>query len=172
MRKIFGGSLVFSLVGVALLGGVFAWNFSASDSDSNTVGFGDLAMQYNSNGNILGPDGVTTVVGAGGLGTNGDFVLAVDLADSSVVIDTVPPSDDTCTVSMFEGFVTSLSPGVLIDSAGFVPGDYEFSVNILTHSEATAAGDPLAVPASEACMNQTVFYTVNITAHTTGALIP
>jgi hypothetical protein len=81
MRKIFGGAMLFSALGAAILGGALAWQSSEyTPVDTATVGTIAFTVQYDGSFGVstIGPnDGVPRDVGAGALSNTGTFDLTV-----------------------------------------------------------------------------------------------
>ncbi len=155
MRKIFGGSLVFSLVGAVVLGGVFAWTLSDTESDSAEVGVADFVIQYESNENILGPAGASTFVGTGGAHawpSEYDIVIS-DNEDHELRIDTVSSGQGECSIADFSGWIDIQSGEVVLPAGEDNYEDLVFTAHIETLDSA-----------SENCMGRTVGYTVEIFA--------
>jgi hypothetical protein len=77
MRKIFAGATIFSLIGAALLGGVFAWTVSDHEDGQNDVGEGGIEIVYwtEYEDALLGPQGSDVKVAAGELNNVGDFAV-------------------------------------------------------------------------------------------------
>lgn len=165
MRKIFGGSLVFSLVGVAVLGAVFAWNLTETVSGDARVGTAAINIQYEETENIIGPNGylgdngsLGVLVGTGGVGLENGSEFSVQLKNelADLKIDTVTNNiAGLCNTTHFDGTTVVLNPGYVIEEAGYIDGDSRFAAYIYVDEDAPAS-----------CMGQTVGYTITVGAVT------
>jgi hypothetical protein len=124
MRKLFGGTMAFSLVGSVLLGGVLAWQASDSVEGVNQVGAVGLSVSIDGDGPIdisgpdgvlLGPNGYKTKVALLDLQNTGDFNLkfrADGVLGNVQILSVSPiglPDETTCASSNFEGVGTGLT---------------------------------------------------------------
>ena len=119
MRKVFGSTMLLSIVGAVLLGGAFAWKNSKSSSE-NTIAIGKVTwtMAYEQEPNIyLGPnDGVQRIIGDGAIANDPSSNFALRLTGGNVTIDHVIPT--VCGVPAY--FSGAVNPD---DSSGLVnPG--------------------------------------------------
>lgn len=156
MRKIFGGAMLFSAVGATILGGALAWqDTQITDFEQVDVGTVSFAIDYTeAPGQLLGPnDDSPNLVGGGLISNTGTLNLywvggQVGMAGTS--------NNATCNASNFVGTVTPLADlafgGEL--SAGEL-GQQGFQVDIAVKSSAP-----------EACMGETLTYTVAVTMGT------
>lgn len=155
MRKIFGGSLAFSLVGASLLGGVFAWTLSDSERDQVAVGTGAFELVYNQDPDaLLGPNGTEVRVGGGGGEATGDFVLKAGNESGKLTIKNVQSDQGLCTVADFSGRIYVLTPDEeMVPGDG--EGDWEFEAYITTNEDARVN-----------CMGALVTYEIQVDAET------
>jgi len=155
MRKIFGGAMLFSALGAAVMGGALAWNASESVSGTNFVGGVNFALGFAPNGAVIGPnDGIPKLVGSGDVDNNSLYHLYYQPGQSSVHIDDVDSFDATCLEDHFLGSV-SIYDG-LMDGIDALTGPEDgFDVRI-----ATLLGAP------SDCQNSLVWWTAYITMGT------
>lgn len=155
MRKIFGGSLAFSLVGASLLGGVFAWTLSDSQQARVAVGTGQFELVYNQDPDaLLGPNGTEVRVGGGGGEAKGDFVLMAGPESGKLTIKNVQSDRGLCTVADFSGRIDVLTPlQEMVPGEG--AGDWEFAAYITTNEDARVN-----------CMGALVTYEIQVDAET------
>jgi len=156
MRKIFGGAMLFSAVGATILGGALAWqDTQITDFEQVDVGTVNFAIDYTeAPGALLGPnDGSPNLVGGGLLSNGGSLNLywvggQVAMAGTS--------NNAACNAHNFEGTVTAL-------------GDLAFGGE-LSAGEQLQEGFQVDIAvkpsAPEACMGETLTYTVAVTMGT------
>ena len=113
MRKIFGGTMMLSIVGAIVLGGVFAWSGSKTSTEQSFhLGSVNWALHYESETGAVGPnDGATVnILGNGWFDNNGDFPLKIN--GGSVVIDDSNGAPLQCaSPAYYSSTVTPLNPG-------------------------------------------------------------
>jgi hypothetical protein len=164
MRKVFGGAMIFSIVGAIVLGGALAWNSSKTQGPF-PVSVGTLSWQFfygQDPSAELGPDGNITRVGQGWIENDGDFQIALnDPNPGSVFIQNVSPGHDNCNVNNFFGGLNSDQKGDThpVDSGTVGPhgnktgGDFWVDIGV-------------AANAPTACIGATISYTVTVNIHT------
>jgi hypothetical protein len=158
MRKIFGGAMLFSALGAAILGGALAWNNTQSVSDSNFVGDVDFSVTFTPNGAVIGPnDDVFKKVGTGDVTNSGFFSLWFQPDLSSVRIDDVNSLDATCLESHFAGRIVAFA-----ELLGEVPPP----PNIGSTADGFDVEIATAGSAPSACQSSVVFWTAYITMGT------
>ncbi|MCC6381619.1 MAG: hypothetical protein IT304_03875 [Dehalococcoidia bacterium] len=159
MRKIFGGALLFSVVGAVLFGGVLAWK-STQIASNNSATVGDLnwTLLYTPNNSLIGPNGNDVKVGEGAVTNNGDFNIKLDApAIGEVTVSSVDVGHQLCQVTNFHGAVyAKLGSSLAVIPDGGTGGD--FYVNMLVDQNA-----PLS------CVGATISYDVAINVITTGS---
>jgi hypothetical protein len=146
MRQIFGGAMVFSVIGAIILGAALAWTTSQSTGEQS-VFVGNMAwtLHYSTEDVKLGPNGVTTYgVGDGYIDNNGDFPLtvasgAVFIDSTNPPLDTPPPPANSCPINNFTGALRPL--GIqpmppLTNGTGNLGDPGTFQVDITTASGA------------------------------------
>jgi hypothetical protein len=160
MRKIFGGAMLFSALGAAILGGALAWE-ATEISDINTVGVGSISfgIAYAQNGGAqLGPDdGINNEVGTGLIQNLGN--LNIEFKEGGVeILDVTGPAGGTaqCNTSNFGGIVNYLGQQ---GGTGLATGDIA----------AFDVGMNVAPGAPDACQGAVVSYVVFVTMQTTPA---
>jgi len=157
MRKIFGGAMLFSALGAAVLGGALAWT-NTEVSDINTVGVGTVSfgMEYVQNsGALLGPDdGINNEVGTGLVQNTGQLTIGYH-SGGVEILDVTGPAGGTaaCNTSNFGGAVTWLGQSSGSDLANGDIGAFDVGMNV-------APGAP------DACQGATVSYVVFVTMQT------
>jgi hypothetical protein len=113
MRKIFAGATIFSLIGAALLGGVFAFQVSDHIEGENTVGNGGIELdEQQLLPNLLGPNGSDVVVALADIDNVGDFFVKdfggeVHISEVSQCAEDDEECVDTlkCNTTDFGGFI-------------------------------------------------------------------
>ena len=162
MRKIFAGATIFSLIGAALLGGVFAFTVSDHINGQNTVGEGGIELdEQQLLDNLLGPNGSDVVVALADIDNVGDFHVhefggEVHISEVSQCAPGDELCEDTlkCNTTHFGGFiwyegVDYLEPGDLSE------GDAQVSVFVT-----------MAEDAPPTCQGRVVSWNAWITAET------
>jgi hypothetical protein len=168
MRKIFGGAMLFSGLGAAILGGALAWNASETTGlETIDVASIEFDMTYiQSPEAILGPnDGVHYPVGRIWLENDGEMNIKFHSSAVEIVSYTksngAPDDQAACAVTNFGGSTTAtqalntqpiLEPGNDAEPADDPPH--------LTVNMAVAAGAP------DACQGGEVTYRVVVTMQT------
>ncbi len=161
MRKIFGGAMLFSVIGAVVLGGSLAWSATKNTGENQiTVGTIDFSISYFQLASLLGPNGTSTQVGGGQINNTGTFNLVWD-SGAVFIINVTPGNGNSCGVQNFSGTVNPVlalaqSPigQPIPPGANNVDG---YVVNIAT-----------ALNAQVACQGAAVSYVVAITMKTDG----
>lgn len=168
MRKIFGGAMLFSGLGAAILGGALAWNASETTGlqtiDVASISFDMIYIQ--SDEAILGPnDGVHRPVGRIWIENDGEMNIAFHSGAVEIVSYTKPngaPNDQAaCSVTNFGG---SLAPTQLLSTQPVIePGNDAEPPDDPPHLTVRMA---VANGAPDACQGGEVTYRVVVTMQT------
>ena len=157
MRKIFGGAMLFSALGAAILGGALAWT-STEISGINQIQVGSVAftMQYfQAPGNLLGPDdGINNEVGSGLVQNTGQLTIGFNAGGVEILdVNNIVGDVAACNTSNFGGQVNWLGSQTGTDLAAGEIGAFDVGMNV-------------AVGAPDACQGALVAYVVFITMQT------
>jgi len=165
MRKIFGGTMMLSIVGAIVLGGAFAWNNSQTTSEQ-TIKIGTVAwtLHYEQENTMAGPnDGVMRTIGDGWIRNTGNFGLQIVSTSGSTGSQwLLDHATSTCAVdSYYNGAVNAETGGTLLpgqtgnpdETTGVSAGRYHVKLGL----------DP-SMPNS--CVGGTVAYTVLVNVQT------
>jgi hypothetical protein len=146
MRKVFAGATIFSLIGAALLGGVFAFQVSDHASGENQVGYAGLEISefqqvteyrcdmYQYCGEmpvLIGPNGQDNIVAVGELNNPGMYLVGNFTGEVKInsTADEYERGPDVqkCNTTDFHGWVWFEGEGQL-DPNDYDLGDEKFSV--------------------------------------------
>ena len=155
LRKIFGGTMMLSITGAIVLGGVFAWGASGSGNGANYVGVANTTAFLEQNGALIGPnDGVYRNVGHIELYNNASSQYGLQLTKGAVKITSVnedlAPDDGKCHMEDFAGQVVNIQTGIVLPGAKD-PGTGQVEIQVM----------PVA---SSSCMGKHVSYTATLNA--------
>lgn len=155
MRRLFIGTMLTSLLGAAVIGGVLAWTGSVSGSSQATAGTVSIAFNnYTPTGNAVSPNAADTLVANTGFTNNGTIAVSPD-AGSPGSANVTGTSAGSCDASNFNTPRTNTVGG---DSGSVAPaassGNDAFRMYVNMKSGAV-----------DACQGVTISYdvTINVT---------